>query len=78
MGKQNVVENVTRALITRKGTATGNLVVVHMMVSTYWYLLLVLGSGPTQSNINRSNGSAITDMGCRGATGTFWFGLSEL
>ena len=31
------------------GTASGKWVEAHMMVSKYWLPLLVLGSGPTQS-----------------------------
>lgn len=59
------------ALIFLSGMASGNLVDVHMMVSKYWFPVLVLGKGPTQSTNTRLKGSSNAEIGWRGADGIF-------
>ena len=48
------------------GIASGNLVAVHITVNKYWFPLLVLGKGPTQSTITLLKGSSITGSGTNG------------
>ena len=72
-GRPNVEKNFVNAfttelaVIVRSGIASGYRVAAHMMVSKYWFPLLVRGKGPTQSTITRSNGSPIAGIGCSGA-----------
>lgn len=74
---QNLISSriITGALIERRGIAAGKRVAVHIMVRMYSCPDFDLGSRPTQSINKRSNGSRITGMWCKGAMGSFWFGL---
>ena len=55
------------ALIFFKSVASGNLVETHIIVNKYWFPLLVLGSGPTQSIMTRLNGSSKAGIDFSGA-----------
>ena len=59
------------AVIFRNGIASGNLVVVHMMVSKYSLPDLLLGSGPTMSTNTLLKGSSKAGIGFNGALGIF-------
>lgn len=47
-----------------------------MIVRRKWFPLFGLGKGPTQSTSTLLNGSSKAGIGCRGPTGTIWFGLT--
>ena len=49
------------------GTASGNRVLVHIIVNRNWFPDLVLGSGPTQSISTLLNGSPTAGIGLSGA-----------
>ena len=61
--------------IVLKDTASGNLVVVHIIVNIYWFPVFVRGNGPMQSMMILLNGSSTAGIGCRGAGGMFSLGF---
>ena len=63
------------ALICLTGTASGNLVVTHIIVKRYWLPDLVFGRGPTQSINTLLKGSSMAGMGFSGALFSFWLGF---
>ena len=63
------------ALIFCTGTASGNLVFTHIIVSRYWLPDLVLGRGPTQSTNTLLNDSSVAGIGLKGAGLGFWLGF---
>ena len=56
------------AFMFLNGIAPGNLVTVHITINKYWFPLLVLGRGPTQSTITLLKGSSVTGIGTNEAT----------
>ena len=53
--------------MARRGMASGNLELAHIIVNKYRFPDFVLGKGPTQSIITRSNGLSLMVMGLSGA-----------
>ena len=64
-------DNIVEARVFLRGIASGNLVEAHMIVSRYWFPVLVFGNGPTQSMMIWLKGSSTAGIGLRGATGIF-------
>ena len=62
---------IVAARIFLRGIALGNLVEAHMIVSMYWFPVLVHGNGPTQSISTWLKGSSKADIGLNGAAGIF-------
>ena len=77
LGNPTSVKNLIRdltivgACMFWSGTASAKRVDAHMIISKYWFLLLVCGKGPTQSISTRKNGSSNARMGISGALGIF-------
>ena len=53
--------------MARRGMASGNLELAHIIVNKYRFPDFVFGKGPTQSIITRSNGLSLMVMGLSGA-----------
>ena len=64
------------ALMFFRGIASGNRVVLHMMVKIYSHPDLVLGSLPTQSIMTLVKASSATGIGWGGAGWASWLGLA--
>ena len=75
LGRPTSEKNLVKAstmvfvLVFLKGSASGNLVDAHMIVSRYWFPDFVFGNGPMQSTIIWLKGSLIAGIGCSGAFG---------